>query len=305
MEKLQQPSHVFMNGDLRPWQEAVVHVSSEGLLRSASVFEGIKGYWETDSEVFNLLAVEAHYERLARSARLMHLPFEMTLAEFTEGCSRLARQLLVPGRDLWLRPTLFAVEGHWGLNTVTDLVITGYTLPQERPAPIAVGISTWRRGSDRVLSARIKSPANYQSGRLARIEGRRRGYAEMLLLNGAERIAEATGSCLLMVRDGTVVTPPVSEGCLESITVDIIERLCREEGIPFERRPLECTELYLADEAFLAGTLAELVPVRCVEDEPLPDRAPVLDHLSDLFWETVRATRKYPDIVLTEVERSL
>lgn len=301
MEKLERPSHVFMNGDLQPWDEAVVHVSSEALLRAASVFEGIKGYWESDSDTFNLLALQEHYERLTRSARLMHLPFEMSFAEFTDACSRLVTQLLVPGRDLWLRPTLFAMEGHWGLNTVTDLVITGYTLAQERPAPIDVGISTWRRGGDRVLSARIKSPANYQSGRLARMEGRRRGYAEMLLLNGAERVAEATGACVLVVRDGQVVTPPAHEGCLESITVDIIERLCQEEGIPFTRRPLECTELYLADEAFLAGTLAELVPIRSVEDEALPAQTPILDRLADLFWETVRATRKHPDIVLTEV----
>jgi branched-chain amino acid aminotransferase len=301
MVQLQRPSHVFMNGDLLPWEEATIHVSSEALIRSASVFEGVKGYWDDSGDTFSLLALREHYDRLTRSARLLHLPFDMSFEAFTEACVRLVEQLLVPGRDLWLRPTIFAIEGHWGLDTVTDLVITGYTLPQQRPDPINIGVSTWKRAGDRVQPPRIKTSANYQVGRLARIEGRRRGYEDMLLLNSADRVGEATGSCVLIVRDGTVFTPPASEGCLESITVDIIERLCLEEGVPFVRRPVELTEMYLADEAFLAGTLAELVPVRSVEDEVLPTETPVLDRLADAFWETARGARKHLDIVLTEV----
>lgn len=301
MVQLQRPSHVFMSGRLLPWDEATVHVSSESLIRAASVFEGVKGYWDAGDDVFSLLAVRAHYDRLASSARLLHLPFEMSFDEFQDALAQLVRKLLVPGRDLWLRPTLLAVEGHWGLDTLTDLVVTGYTLPQERPEPIDIGVSRWQRAGDLAQPARLKSSANYQVGRLARIEGRGRGFQEMLLLNPAGRIGEATGACVLVVRGGTVITPPPTEGCLESITVDIIERLCRRLAIPFVRRPLDCTEVFLADEVFLAGTLAELVPVRRLEDHTFGAETPVTGALADAFWSVVRGTSTHPEIELSAV----
>jgi branched-chain amino acid aminotransferase len=294
--KLQRPSHVFMSGRLVPWDDANIAIYSEALIRAASVFEGIKGYWDTDGETFSLLAPRQHFDRLHRSARLMHLPFTMSYEQFIDSCRQLTEILLVPGRDLWLRPTLLAVEGHWGLDTVTDLVITAYTMAQERPEPIPVGLSSWQRATDRAQPARIKSSANYQVGRLARIEGRRQGFEEMILFNSRGRVAEATGACLVMVRDGRVITPPPYEDCLESITVDIIEVLCRQLRIPFERRPIEMTELHIADEAFLAGTLAELVPIESIDKMPLSGKTPVLDQLTDAFWGAARGAQEFPGI---------
>lgn len=298
MVQLQQPSHVYMGGAVRSWNDATVHVSSESLIRAASVFEGIKGYWDTSGATFSLLALREHFERLHRSAKLLHLPFDMTFEAFSAACCDLVRVLLVRGRDLWLRPTLLAVEGHWGLDTVTDLVITGYTLEQERPTTIEVGVSNWQRASDLALPARIKSSANYQVSRLARIEGRRYGYQEMILLNSAGRVAEASGACALFVRDGRVITPPPSEGCLESITVGIIEHICDGLGIEFVRRPVEFSELYVCDEAFLAGTLAELVPVRAIDGQSLADTIPVTEELTERFWQIVRREHHEPQIAL-------
>jgi branched-chain amino acid aminotransferase len=106
--------------------------------------------------------------------------------------------------------------------------------------------------------------------RLGKIEGRDRGYEEMILLNEHGRVAEAFGSCVLMVRDGRVVTPPAWEGALESITVDLLEALCVEMSIPFERRPIDRTELLIADEVALAGTLVELTVVRSIDGLQMP-----------------------------------
>ncbi len=299
--KLQRPSHVFMSGKLVPWDDANIAIYSEALIRAASVFEGIKGYWDVEAETFSLLAPRQHFDRLHRSARLMHLPFTMSYEQFIGSCTQLSEVLLVQGRDLWLRPTLLAVEGHWGLDTVTDLVITAYTLAQERPQPIAVGLSSWQRAGDRAQPARIKSSANYQVGRLARIEGRRSGYEEMILFNSRGRVAEATGACVVMVRDGRVITPPPYEDCLESITVDIIETLCGSLNIPFDRRPIEFTELAIADEACLAGTLAELVPVTSIDSMPLGGKSPVLDRIADAFWDTVRSAQTVPGIEMVPI----
>jgi len=290
-----------MNGRLTRWEDANIHVTSEALIRGMSVFEGIKGYWRHDGSELCVLALREHYERLTRSALLQHLPFSMAYEEFRDACFLLIRKLMVKDRDLWLRPTIFAVEGQWGEFTVTDLVITSYHQDKKRPAPMDVGFSTWQRPADTALSARIKSPANYQIGRLARIEGRRQGFADMILLNPAGRIAEATGSCVLMVRNGRVVTPPPHEGCLESITVNIVEGLCASLGIPFERRPIERTELAVSDGVCLAGTLMELGRVRKLEARTLPESMPILERIADEFWACVRGERPHLGVHLTPV----
>ena len=148
--------------------------------------------------------------------------------------------------------------------------LTAYNTPPSPPAAVDIGVSTWRRASDVVLPYRIKTSTNYQVVRLGKIEGRSRGYDEMILLNEHGRVAETFGSCVLVVRDGRVVSPPAWEGALESITVDLVETLCSEMGIPFERRPIDRTELLIADEIALAGTLAEITAVRSVDGLQMP-----------------------------------
>lgn len=301
MAKLQKPPFAFMAGRIVPWDEATIHIGSEALIRGISVFEGIKGYWRDDGSELRLLALGEHYERLCRSAQLQHLPFFMPFEAFRDACFSLVRALMSDERDLWLRPTIFAVEGHWGEDTVTDLVITCYQQKKRKPAPIEIGFSTWQRPFDNALPARIKSAANYQVSRLARIEGRRQGFDDMLLFNPWGRIAEATGSCLLMVRDGRVITPPAHEGCLESITINIIQRLARDLGIPFERRPVERSELLVADELALAGTLMELAIVRRLDTRAMPEHTPLIDQLGAEFWACVRGSQSSPAVQMIPV----
>lgn len=301
MAQLQRPPFVFMNGRLTSWEEAQVHVGSEALIRGISVFEGIKGYWSHDGQCLQLLSLREHFDRLARSCLLQYLPFEWTYETFTDACFSLVRRLATPERDLWLRPTVLAVEGHWGADTVTDLAITCYHQEKQRPEPISVGISTWQRPSDAALPARIKSAANYQAGRLARIEGRQQGFDDMVLLNAHGRVAEATGSCVLIVRDGRVATPPHHEGCLESITVNLVEAICRSRSIPFERRPVDRTELLVADEICLAGTLMELGPVKQLGARKMPTNAPVFQAIAEDFWDHARGRRPHPAFALSPV----
>lgn len=302
MVQLQRPEWVYCNGALRHWDEAVIHVGSEAAIRGLNVFEGLKGYWSHDGGSFGIVAMPRHFARLKRSARLLHVPCDWTYEAFEDASHELFRRLLEPGRDMWLRATLFVVEGHWGVDDVSDLVLQAYHQPMERPEPITVGVSTWQRARDVSLPPRIKTGPNYQVARLARIEGRGRGFSEMVLLNASGRVAEATGACLLMVRDGTIYTTPPSEGRLESITVDILASLARSMGIPFEERPIDRTELHIADEMALAGTLAEIVKVERVDDYPLPAESPVLDALADRFWAAVRGADPHPSVDLSVVE---
>jgi branched-chain amino acid aminotransferase len=297
MVQLQVPRNVYARGRIRPWQEAVFHVSSEAVVRGLNVFEGLKGYWQPDG-TFGIVAVERHWKRLRRSARLLHIPFDMDLEGFDSNCHALVQRLCEPDRDMWLRPTLYVTEGHWGEGTAADLVITAYHQPKAPPEPIAVGVSTWRRAADAAMPCRIKTSTNYQVARLAKIEGRGRGYAEMILLNQDGRVAEALGSCVLMVRDGVVITPPSWEGALESITVDICEALCRSMSIPFQRRPIERSELHIADELGVAGTLVEVTVVASLDGQKFGAH-PILDALARRYRDAVTGRDPHPAVDLS------
>jgi branched-chain amino acid aminotransferase len=202
---------------------------------------------------------------------------------------------------MWIRASLYVVEGHWGEGTVADLVLTAYHQKKQPPTPVSVGVSTWQRPNDISVSPRIKTSTNYQVARLARIEGRPRGFSDMILLNQYGRVAEATGACVLLVRDGCVITPPASEGRLESITLEVVRKICHSLAIPFIERSVDRTELYIADEIRLVGTLAELTPVAQVDDYKLPSSSPLTDLIAGEFWKAVRGIAPHPAVELTFV----
>jgi branched-chain amino acid aminotransferase len=296
---LQQPKWVYMRGDIRPWEAATLHISCEAVTRGLNAYEGLKGYWQENRPAFGIVELRRHYERLTRSAKLLHIPVPVSYEEFRDACAKLLKLLYEPDKDMWIRATLYVVEGHWGEGTVADLVLTAYHQKKQPPTPVNIGISTWQRSSDLSLSPRIKTSTNYQVARLARIEGRERGYEEMILLNQFGRVAEATGACVVMVRDGCVITPPASEGRLESITLEIVRRICESLSIPFVERPVDRTELLVADEIRLVGTLAELTPIARLDSYKLPDSSPLTDRIAETFWNAVRGVAAHPGVELT------
>lgn len=300
LSQLQSPPWALVNGELIPYDEVKIHIKAEALTRALSVFEGVKGYWNGARDSFAIRSPERHYERLCRSAALLHIPIRFTLDEYLEGFSTLARVLLVPERDLWFRTTLYVTEGHWGEGTVADLVVTGFTQQESDPPPMRLGVSTWRRGGDVTLPARIKTSANYVIGRLARIEVKRLGCDEALLINDAGRIAEATGACVVIVDSGGIVTPPTSEGCLDSITVDVLEQVSRRLGIFFERRPIDRTELLTAKECGLAGTITELTLVDEVDGYSYEQNG-VLAQVRQRYLDVMRGEITLPGVEMVPV----
>jgi branched-chain amino acid aminotransferase len=301
--KLQRPEFVHMNGKLRSWDEATLHVGSEAAIRGLNVFEGVKAYRQPDGSLA-IVMLRQHYQRLQRSARLLHLPFEDSYEEFTHALRELCEALTEPNKEMWFRTTLFATEGNWGRNTGTELVITGYQTEMTPSDPVNLGVSTWRRSSDVSLPPRIKAGPNYQVGRLARIEGQALNCDDMVLLNQAGRVAEATASCILMAREGTIFTPPATEGALESITVQAIETLARSLEIAFERRPIDRTELVIADELAICGTLHEITLVKMIEGRPLDAKSPIFETLQTRYFDAVRGVSPHPAIELTRITHS-
>jgi branched-chain amino acid aminotransferase len=265
LSQLQTPKWALVNGELVPYDQVRIHISAEALTRALSVFEGVKGYWNSTGEVFALRTPRLHYERLCRSAAMLHIPISFSYEEFLTGLETLACELLRSDRDLWFRTTLYVTHGHWGEGTAADLVVTAFTQEKNNPDPMRLGVSTWRRAADVALPTRVKSSANYVGGRLARIEVRRLGYDDAVMLNDAGRVAEATGACVVIADKGRVVSPPTHEGCLDSITVYALEQICQDCSIPFERRPIERTELLAAEECGIAGTITELTLIEEVD----------------------------------------
>lgn len=295
MAQLQRPELAYMNGKLVRWEEAVLHVGCEAVTRGLNVFEGVKAYWQPDGSL-SIAMPRQHYERLARSAKLLHLPCPVTYAEYVGAIDQLAGALAKSDRDLWARTTLFGVSGHWGEDTVADLIVTAYHQDKSPACPIRMGVSTWRRSADIALPPRIKTGSNYEVSRLARIEGRAQDCDDMILLNSAGRVAEATASCILMVRKDTVYTPPPTEGALESITVDAVEALAASLGIAFVRRPIDRTELLIADELAICGTLHEITLVNSIEASPICGKTPILSALQNRYLAAVRGEQPHPAV---------
>jgi branched-chain amino acid aminotransferase len=295
LSQLQKPAWALVNGELVPYQDVRIHISAEALTRALSVFEGIKGYWNSAGEVFAIRTPRKHYNRLRRSAALLHIPVAFSYQEFLDGLQILATKLLVPEKDLWFRATLYVTAGHWGEGTVADLVVTAFTQDKRDPEPMGLGVSTWRRAADVALPTRIKSSANYLGGRLARIDVRRLGYDEAVMLNDAGRVAETSGACILIADDGRVITPPASEGCLDSITVDALEQLSLDCAVPFERRPIERTELLAAQECAIAGTITALTMVSEVDGFQY-EQSGVLAGLRDRYIQLMRGDLVLPGV---------
>lgn len=294
---LQTPALIYARGAVRPWADATLHVNTEAVMRGINVFEGLKAFWNVNGG-FGIVTIRDHYERLHRSARIMRIPFDVSFEAYEAACHALLAPLATQEQNMWLRTTLYLIEGHWGQGDVTDMVITAYNHPKEPVKPMETGVTSWRRANDNALPARVKTGANYIVARFSKMESRDRGYREMILLNDDGRVAEFVGSGLLMVRDGTVYTPPATEGAFESITVNLIEILAGDLGIPFVRRPVERTELLVADELASCGSLNDLVMVSGVDGVPLGD-APILTRLRDRYLAATTGADPHPAIDLS------
>ena len=297
LSQLQTPPWALVNGELMPYNDVRIHISAEALTRAMSVFEGVKGYWNDTGEIFAVRTPRQHYDRLCRSAALLYIPITFSYEDFLTGLETLAGRLLVPDRDLWFRVTLYVTQGHWGEGTSADLIVTAFTQQKHNPDPMRLGVSTWRRATDVSLPTRVKSSANYVGGRLARIEVRRLGYDDAVMLNDAGRVAETTGACVLIADKGRIISPPTHEGCLDSITVGALEQVSRECGVPFERRPIERTELLAAEECGIAGTITELTLVEEVDGFHFAQSG-LLSELRQRYLQIMRGASVLPGIEL-------
>ncbi len=265
------PRFAWHNGEIVPWDDCVVHVRTQGAFWGANVFEGVRAYWQADEAQLRLFRLQDHLDRLHRSMKCIAMPCRYPDEEIRSGCEALLRANEVTG------DAHVCIVGYFGMGPNFDplcytedagLHITA--IPAPRSPRFHVGasacISSWRRISDDTMPPRIKTGANYHNSRLAQHEAIRNGYDTCLITNQRGTVSEAPGACFVMVRDGRLITPPGTSGVLEGITLATIETLAHDMlGVDLERREIDRTELYLADELFLCGTLAEITPITTVD----------------------------------------
>lgn len=271
MTTSQHPTYLWLDGEQLRWEEATVHVSELGWSTVGGVFEGIKAYWSGKHSELFVFRLREHLERLQRSMRLVRLPLHYSVDELTDAITRLLRDNGAR-EDTYIFPMGYLKDSYndrWNLlDQKSSLMI------HTRPAPshlfggntLSAGISSWRRISEDVMPPRVKNLSNYRNGQLARMDALQSGYDTSIILNQQGKVSEAPGACIVMIRHGKLITPDLTQSVLESITRDAIITLARDElGISVEERAVDRTELYMADEAFICGTHAEITPVTSVD----------------------------------------
>ncbi|QOW02045.1 aminotransferase class IV [Rhodococcus pyridinivorans] len=272
---LEKPTKIWWNGRVTSWHEATVHVTAETAVRGVNAFEGVMAYKIEGHRKHAVIALDKHLERLSRSAELLHLPMPYSLEEIRRGVLDLV--CAEPSDlDLYIRPTVYLESGAYTDDPSRmrmGAYITSYTRERAPQRSVRLVSTPWTRVDDPAFPAQAKSGAVYSAFRLARIAATKADGDEPLLLNARGTVAETAGSAVMAVFSDHVVSPPPSDGALESITRDVLTRLLEDEfGLKVVQRSLHVQELYEADEIFLCGTLDEVVKVASF-DGVVPKRA--------------------------------
>jgi branched-chain amino acid aminotransferase len=259
-----------MNGTFVPWEDAKVHVLSHGLHYGTGVFEGIRCYeTQLGPAVFRH---RDHLDRLERSAALYHMPIPYSLEELRSA----THELIVRNglRSCYIRPLVIRGYGQMGLfplEAPVDVTIAAwewgaYLGEEAKRSGCRVKVSSWRRIGPDSLIPQAKATGQYLNSVLAKVESHQAGYDEAILLDDHDHVCEGSGENVFVVRDGVIYTPPQTASILDGITRKSIIALARDVGYDVVERDLARAELYLADEVFMTGTAAELVPVCHIDD---------------------------------------
>ena len=273
----------WFGGKCVPFAEATLSVATHALHYGTGAFGGMRAIPNpADANEILLFRADRHARRLSQSARLL-------LTELSEETIHSAIRAFLrankPTCPVYLRP--FVYTSDLGIaprlhNIETDFLIYGLELGDYlSPEGVSCRISSWTRQEDRSLPLRGKISGAYITSSLAKTEAVKSGFDEALLLNSRGKVSEASGMNLFLVRDGVLITPGVDQDILEGITRSSVLELAKAMGIPTLERPVDKSELFIADEVFLSGTAAKVTPIRRVETTELSAERPVMNAIRE------------------------
>jgi branched-chain amino acid aminotransferase len=283
----------FFNGQIVPIEQAKVSVMTNALNYGTGCFEGIRGYWNADEEQLLVFKLREHMERLHRSCRILYMKLDYSVDEL---CTITLDLLRKEGfrEDVYIRPLVYKSDPAIAvrLNDMTDsfaLWAVGFGQYIEGGA-LKVCVSSWRRIEDNIIPSRAKVSGAYINSALAKTEALLNGFDEAIVLSADGHVSEASAANLFLVRDGKLITPPLTSDILEGITRQVVAQLAEERlGLTIVERPIDRTELYVADEVFFCGTGAEVKPIIEVDRRAVGsgEVGPIGAMLAKLYAEVV------------------
>jgi branched-chain amino acid aminotransferase len=291
---LQSTEKIWYNGRFIPWNDAQIHVLSHVVSYGSSVFEGVRCY-ETEGGPA-LFRARDHARRLVDSAKIYRMELPYSVDQLTAAMVDLVRENNL--RACYLRPIVLRGYGDVGvlpwsnpLETYIACYPWGRYLGEEALAGgVDVCVSSWCRIAPNTLPALAKAGANYMNSQLIRMEAEVNGYAEGIALDEAGYVSEGSGENIFLVRNGTVLTPPLGASVLPGITRDTIVKIATQLGIPIVETIIPREMLYIADEVFFTGTAAEVTPIRSVDRITVGEGhcGPVTKRIQQRFFEIVK-----------------
>jgi branched-chain amino acid aminotransferase len=305
---MQKTTWIWMNGELVPWEHASVHVASHGLHYGSGVFEGVRAYEVAGgSSIFRLTD---HLRRLQDSARLMGMRLPFTVDELRAACLELVATNGIP--ECYLRPIAFYGFGELGVsprgNPIEVAIVSWpwgpYLGEESQSRGIRAKISSWQRVGPNVIPHAAKATGIYVNSMLAVNEALDAGYDEAILLTADGYVADGSGENVFAVRDGIISTPSLSASILPGITRETVISIARGLGHTVIERNLIRSDLYLADEAFMTGTAAEVTPLRSVDDVEL-GVGPVTESIRDEYLRCVKGLSSHEPTWLERVTLEL
>ncbi len=305
---MEKAKYIWMNGKFVDWDDAKVHVLTHTLHYGNGVFEGTRAY-KTDKGLA-IFRLRDHTKRLLNSAKITAIKVPYSLEELEKAQIELLRKNDFDG-NVYIRPLVYLGYGVMGLyhvNAPVEVAIAAwkwgaYLGDEGLEKGIRVKVSSFARNSVKSTMGKAKAVANYLNSQMAKYEAVIAGYEEALLLDEEGFVAEGSGECIFIVRDGVLITPP-NDNSLESITQDTVLRLAKDKGIPIERRRVTRDEVYIADEAFFTGTAAEVTPIREVDGRIIGEghRGPITKELQEAYFDVVYGRNPNYEHMLTYIQ---
>ena len=280
---IQTTPKIWMNGELVDWDKAQVHVLTHTLHYGTGVFEGIRAYATPNGPaVFRLTD---HIKRLFNSAHIMGMDIPYTVDELIAATKTTVAST---GLDAcYVRPLAYYGYGEMGLNTLpckTDVAIACWPwAPFLGHDAVRMKVSSWTRHDHNTMPPAAKTVGNYVNSSLAKVEALKAGYDEAIMLAPNGLVAECTGENIFAVRNGIIITPPLSAGALEGITQSSVMTIARDLGMDIRIDNLARSDLYIAEEIFVCGTAAEISAVRSVDDREVPSPGPITTAIAEVY----------------------